>query len=101
MERIEVGRVMIYPKHKRVEVDGVKVKLSSKQWEFVEALALCPRGVVTREYLLACLYPDPKDRPSERSIDMLACYVRRKLRHVLEGANYVHSVASLGYALRA
>lgn len=101
MDRIEIGKLIIYPRLRRAEVEGVKIKLSSKQWELVEALSLRPGMIARREFLLEYLYPDPEDRPCERTIDMLAFYVRKKLASMLNGANYVQAISSEGYALRA
>ena len=100
-ERIEVGKLVLYPKHRRVEVAGTKIKLVGKQWEFLATLGHCAGMLVTREYLLVCLHPDPQDRPDARSIDMLAYVVRKKIADMLDGENYIHPVPSEGYVLRA
>lgn len=100
-ERIEIGRLVLYPQLRRVEAGGIKVKICGKQWEFLAALGECAGTLVTRKYLLVCLYPDPQGRPDVRSIDMLAHFVRRKLSNALDGANYIHPIPSEGYILRA
>lgn len=98
---LKIGELTLYLKLRRAEVRGVKIKLGSKQWEFLAALAQCTGTLVTREYLLMCLHPDPQERPSARSIDVIASTVRKKLKDALRGANYIHPISSEGYLLRA
>ena len=100
MERVEIGELVLDIKPRRAFVNGAKIRLVGKQWEFAEALALSLGGMVTREYLLACLHPDPKNRPGLRSIDMHASKLRKTLAARLEGANYVHSTRDGGYRLQ-
>ena len=99
-ERIEVGKLVLYPRRRRAEAAGIRIKLCGKQWEFLAALGTCAGTLVTRDYLLVCLHPDPQERPSMRSIDMLACTVRKKIGDALGGENYIHPVPSEGYVLR-
>jgi len=101
MDHVEVGRLILYIASQKVFVDEKRVRVIGKQWKFLEALALCMGGMVTREYLLAYLHPDPKCRPKMRSIDLQASKLRKKLAAQLGGANYVHSTRGEGYRLHA
>jgi two-component system cell cycle response regulator CtrA len=101
MDKIEVGDVVLYPAHKRVEVRGEKVRLVGKQWDFIRALGACPETLVTRECLVAYIYPDPTDRPGFRALDMVAHAVRKKIADASQGANYIRAINSCGYVLCA
>jgi DNA-binding response OmpR family regulator len=99
MESIVIGDLSICPELRRVEVSGKKVRVIGKQWEFLQSLALAG-GAVTREFLLALLYPDPQDRPTLRSLDVLAKAVRNKLATASDGKNYITALRGSGYTLQ-
>lgn len=96
---LECGELSVDFIRRSVRARSVLVPLTHRQWEFVEALAMCSGFAVSRDYLLACLHPRVRARPNIRSIDVVASQVRKKLGAIL-GCNYVHSVRDLGYALR-
>ncbi|MEK7613142.1 MAG: winged helix-turn-helix domain-containing protein [Patescibacteria group bacterium] len=96
--KIPVGDLLVYPEIRRTEVQGQRVRLVGKQWDFLHALAVT-RGVVTRDFLLSLMNPDPTAVPTLRSIDMLASNVRSKLAQV-NGKNYISTVYGYGYVLR-
>lgn len=93
-----VGELSLDMLRRRAFIRGSMLPLAPKEWEFIEALALCYGGVVSREYLLVCLNPADAKTPGIRSIDTVACKVRKHIASLL-GVNYVHRVWGVGYAL--
>ena len=95
-ESIAIGDVVLNPRYHRAQVCDTRIKLGEKQWIFLYSLGLCAGTLVTRDFLLATLHPDPKERPDPRSIDMIACTVRKKLAAASGGKNYIKAVAGHG-----
>jgi len=95
-----LGDLEINYNRRSVFVQGTEVYLAQSEWEFLECLALCPRQLVTREFLLAVLHRYDGKKPPMRSIDTIASRVRKKLRDIC-GKNLIHPVRGTGYALYA
>lgn len=75
-------------------------RLAKKERMLLDALQMCEGTMVTRRYLFAYLYPDPRSRPvSIRSIDVLACRVRKWLAAQCDGENCIHKIWNEGYKL--
>lgn len=95
-----IGDLQVDYVRRSAHVRGIRVRLAQSEWEFLECLALCPRKLVTRRFLLSVLHRHDGKRPPIRSIDIIACRVRRKLRDAC-GENLIHHVWGDGYALYA
>jgi len=100
MQRITIGDLTLYPERRRVETKGKKIKIGYMGWELIKVLGGSPGNLVSRDFLMASVYPDPEDRPCARAIDMLVCHVRKRIAQALGGDNYIHAVNSHGYVLR-
>lgn len=75
-------------------------RLAKKERMLLCALQACAGTMVTRRYLWAYLYPDPRSRPASiRSIDVLTCRVRKWLAAQHDGENCIHKIWNEGYKL--
>jgi DNA-binding response OmpR family regulator len=103
MEQIRIGNGMLaqsvpyFPRSKQ-ELSNCTAWLDDKEWRFFDALWQCKDTLVTRRYLFLCVYPDPRSRPASiRSVDVLACRVRKKLAILFNGKNCIRQIYGWGY----
>jgi DNA-binding response OmpR family regulator len=92
---IEVGNLRIDMARREVEIDGKPVKLRTKEFELLTALAQNFGIVLTRERLLEMIW-DTDYYGETRTVDIHINHVRDKI----EGANVaIETVRSVGYKL--
>ncbi len=102
MECIKLGRLVLFPELRCAKIDDKKVPLTGLEWELVSTLGQCPSKAVSRGYLVRALHPNSDNRPTERSIDAMACRIRKKFSAILgQDENCIHQVRAFGYALCA
>jgi two-component system cell cycle response regulator CtrA len=82
-----------------VEVDGVPVHLTSKEYAILELLAMRKGTVLTKEMFLDHLYGGI-DEPEVKIIDVFVCKLRKKLSEASSGVNYIETVWGRGYMLK-
>ena len=82
-----------------VEVDGVPVHLTSKEYAILELLAIRKGTVLTKEMFLDHLYGGI-DEPEVKIIDVFVCKLRKKLAEASGGVNYIETVWGRGYMLK-
>jgi two-component system cell cycle response regulator CtrA len=82
-----------------VEVDGVPVHLTSKEYAILELLAMRKGTVLTKEMFLDHLYGGI-DEPEVKIIDVFVCKLRKKLAESSSGVNYIETVWGRGYMLK-
>jgi len=75
---MEIGGVRVETGSRRVEVDGVEVTLSNKEFELLRVMMSRAGQVVTREEILAEVWNDPTMKTS-KTLDMHMSWLRRKL----------------------
>ncbi len=75
---MEVGGVRVETGSRRVEVDGVEVTLSNKEFELLRVMMSRAGQVVTREEILAEVWNDPTMKTS-KTLDMHMSWLRRKI----------------------
>jgi DNA-binding response OmpR family regulator len=63
---------------RRVEVDGVEIALSNKEFELLRVMMSRAGQVVTREEILSEVWNDPSMKTS-KTLDMHMSWLRRKL----------------------
>ena len=73
--------------------------LKEKEWILFDALWQCEGTLVTRRYLFAYIYQHMSKHQSERSVDVLASRVRKKIKHLF-GYNCIHQIRNEGYLFR-
>jgi two-component system cell cycle response regulator CtrA len=84
---------------KLVEVGGVRVHLTGKEYQMLELLSLRKGTTLTKEMFLNQLYGG-MDEPEIKIIDVFICKLRKKLASASGGKDYIETVWGRGYALR-
>ena len=82
-----------------VEVDGIQVHLTNKEYAILELLSMRKGSVITKEMFLNHLYSS-MDEPEIKIIDVFVCKLRRKLANASGGLNYIETVWGRGYMLK-
>jgi two-component system cell cycle response regulator CtrA len=84
---------------KTVEVNGVQVHLTDKEYQMLELLSLRKGTTLTKETFLNHLYGG-MDEPEQKIIDVFICKLRKKLADASKGKDYFETVWGRGYMLR-
>jgi two-component system cell cycle response regulator CtrA len=95
---IRTGDLVVNLDTKTVEVNGARVRLTSKEYRILELLSLRKGTALTRRTLLDHLYGG-MDEPAPKIIDVFISMVRKKLADASNGRNYIETVPGPGYAL--
>ena len=82
-----------------VEVNGVQVHLTNKEYAILELLAMRKGIVLKKEMFLNHLY-NSADEPEIKIIDVFVCKLRKKLAEASGGKNYIETVWGQGYMLK-
>ena len=96
---IRFDKVSINLDTRTVEVDGVPLHLTTKEYAILELLAMRKGTVLTKEMFLNHLYGGI-DEPELKIIDVFVCKLRKKLSEASTGLNYIETVWGRGYMLR-
>lgn len=96
---ITTGRLSVDLNAKTVEVDGSAVRLTAKEYQILELLALRKGATMTKEMFLNHLY-DGTDDPDIKIIDVFICKLRKKLADMCDGHHYIETNWGRGYTLR-
>jgi len=76
---ITTGKLTVNLGAKTVEVDGVRVHLTDKEYRMLELLSLRKGTTLTKEVFLNHLYSGMDDEPEAKIIDVFMCKLRKKL----------------------
>ncbi len=96
---VRFGKVAINLDTRTVDVDGVQVRLTNKEYAILELLAMRKGTVLTKEMFLNHLYSSV-DEPEIKIIDVFVCKLRKKLSEAASGINYIETVWGRGYLLK-
>ena len=96
---IESGDLAVNLNSKMVEVNGVCVRLTGREYQILELLSLRKGTTLTKEMFLNHLYGG-MDEPQMKIIDVFMCKLRKKLADASNGNNYIETIWGRGYALR-
>ncbi|CAK8163033.1 Cell cycle response regulator CtrA [Candidatus Xenohaliotis californiensis] len=96
---IEIGKLKINLDNRMVEVNGVVLHLTSKEYAILELLALRAGSTLTKEVFLNHLYGGI-DEPELKIIDVFVCKLRKKLSKAAGGENYIETAWGRGYTLK-
>ncbi len=94
---ITIGDLTVHLNLQTVEVAGVPVRLTGKEYAMIEVLALRQGTTITKDMFLNHMYGG-MDEPELKIIDVFICKLRRKLAH-MTGA-HIETIWGRGYALR-
>jgi len=84
---------------KIVEISGVRVNLTAKEYQMLELLSLRKGTTITKETFLNHLYGG-MDEPEPKIVDVFMCKLRKKLAGASGGKDYIETVWARGYVLR-
>lgn len=94
MHAWKVGQAIVYPRERRVFVDGAERRLGGRAFDLLQALLQSPDRVVGRDELIDTVWADVAVEPNNVAVQMLA------LRRLL-GPGAVVTVPRRGYRLAA
>jgi len=96
---IHTGKISVNLDAKTVDVSGLPVHLTGKEYQMLELLSLRKGTTLTKEMFLNHLYGG-MDEPELKIIDVFICKLRKKLSTATGGENYIETVWGRGYVLR-
>jgi two-component system cell cycle response regulator CtrA len=96
---VQAGDLTVNLTMKTVEIDGVRVNLTAREYQILELLSLRKGTTLTKEMFLNHLYGG-LDEPEIKIIDVFICKLRRKLANTSGGKEYIETVWGRGYVLR-
>ncbi|MFK7968404.1 MAG: response regulator transcription factor CtrA [Rickettsiaceae bacterium] len=96
---VRFDKVAINLDTRTVDVDGMQVHLTNKEYAILELLAMRKSTVLTKEMFLNHLYSS-MDEPEIKIIDVFVCKLRKKLSEASGGVNYIETVWGRGYMLK-
>jgi len=95
---IRTGDLVVDLETRVVSVHDKPVPLTGKEYCIFELLSLRKRTVVTKQMLLDHLYGGMNE-PELKIIDVLVCYLRKKLAQATGGEHQIETVWGRGYRL--
>ena len=95
---IRTGEIAVNLDGKTVEVRGMRVHLTGKQYQMLELLSLRKGTTLTKEMFLNHLYGG-MDEPELKIIDVFICKLRKKLKAAADD-HHIETVWGRGYVLR-
>lgn len=96
---ISIGDLTVNLSSKTVEVAGMRVRLTAKEYRVLELLLLRRGTTLTKEMILNHLYGGV-DAPKLKIIDVFICRLRKKLASANRGKKYIETVWGRGYVFR-
>jgi two-component system cell cycle response regulator CtrA len=96
---IQTGRIAVNLDAKTVDVDGMPVHLTGKEYQMLELLSLRKGTTLTKEMFLNHLYGG-MDEPELKIIDVFICKLRKKLAKATGDDSYIQTVWGRGYVLK-
>ena len=96
---IRTGKISVNLDSKTVQVDGQFIHFTGKEYGILELLSLRKGTSLTKEMFLNHLYGG-MDEPGQKIIDVLICWLRKKLSAATGGENYIETIWGRGYVLR-
>jgi len=96
---IATGPLVVNLDTKTVSVHGVRINLTSKEYQILELLSLRKGSTLTKEIFLNNIYGG-LDEPEPKIIDVFICKLRKKLAGASQGHDFIETVWGRGYVLR-
>jgi two-component system cell cycle response regulator CtrA len=94
---LSCGNVVLDQEQNRVTVDGRRVALTAREYDFLETMMLHKGVLMTKERFMSSLYAD-QEAPDSRIVDVFVCKLRRKLAGC-GAAEMIRTVWGRGYVL--
>ena len=97
---IHVGDMNIDINTKTVRIGTNLVPLTSKEYALLELLALKKGITVSKETCISQLYGVMDEPPDSKIIDVFLCKMRRKMKELTKGEDYIQNIRGRGYILK-
>lgn len=97
--KIHIGGLSLDLSNKSAFAAGKLLKLTIKEYELLQALAIRKGRTVTKESLMSLLY-NHDNEPEYKIIDVFICKLRKKLALALDGEVPIETVWGRGYTMR-
>ena len=88
---VTMGNLVVNLDEKTVEVGAARVRLTGKEYQMLELLALRKGSTLSKEMFLNHLYGG-MDEPELKIIDVFICKLRKKLANASGGRDYIETV---------
>jgi two-component system cell cycle response regulator CtrA len=98
---IRIANMTIDMNKKNVFIDNQLVPLTAKEYALLELLALKKGITVSKETCLNQLYGIMDEPPDSKIIDVFLCKMRRKIKKMTNGEDFIQNVWGRGYILKA
>ena len=95
---VNTGDLCVNLDTKMVEVNGIRLHLTGKEYQILELLSLRKGAALTKETFLNHIYGG-MDEPEGKIIDVFICKVRKKLSDASGGKDYISTIRGRGYVL--
>jgi two-component system cell cycle response regulator CtrA len=95
---VNTGDLCVNLDTKMVEVNGIRLHLTGKEYQILELLSLRKGAALTKETFLNHIYGG-LDEPEGKIIDVFICKVRKKLAEASGGKDYISTIRGRGYVL--
>lgn len=96
---ITIGNLTVDLDQKIASISGEPLKITAKEFEMLEYLALKKGTTLTKEMFLNHLYGG-MDEPELKIIDVFICKLRKKIADANDGQHYIETVWGRGYVMR-
>ena len=96
--RLVCGNVTLDQELHAVLVDGRRVPLTGREYDFLQVMMLHKGVLLTKERFLSGLYADAEEAPDLKIVDVLVCKLRRKLAP-FGAAEMIRTVWGRGHVL--
>ena len=95
---ITTGEITINLADKSIEANGVRIDVTTKEYQIFEVLSLRKGVTLSKDVFLNYLY-DGRDEPEAKIVDVFICKLRKKLVIATSGRHYIETVWGQGYRL--
>jgi two-component system, cell cycle response regulator CtrA len=96
--RLACGNVTLDQELHAVLVDGRRVPLTGREYDFLQVMMLHKGVLLTKERFLSGLYADAEEAPDLKIVDVFVCKLRRKLA-ACGAAEMIRTVWGRGHVL--
>lgn len=96
---VTIGDITAYFDGRDPVVNGKEVKLSQREHAIFTHMALQPNRVITKESIFEAVYGMQDNQPYDKVVDVYICKLRKKLKQVTKGREYIETVYGRGYKL--
>jgi two-component system cell cycle response regulator CtrA len=98
--QVITGALVLDLNEKRVEVSGLPLRLTDREYRALELLCLRKGTTLTREMFSNHLWGGMMEGDELEAVDLLVATLREKLAAASRGGDYIQSVWGRGYVLR-